>query len=93
MKLMSLHLILSGRVQGVGFRYFVLEEARALRLTGYVKNLAGGEVEVLAEGPEESLTVFFREVKQGPSLSRVTGVREEWTDRAVRAYSEFRINH
>ena len=64
----------SGRVQGVGFRYFAHDAARREGLTGYVTNLADGRVEVLAEGEAESLERFERALRQGPSRSRVEHV-------------------
>ena len=65
---------MSGRVQGVGFRYFAHDAARREGLTGYVTNLADGRVEVLAEGEAESLERFERALRQGPSRSRVEHV-------------------
>jgi acylphosphatase len=64
----------SGRVQGVGFRYFAHDAARREGLTGYVTNLTDGRVEVLAEGEAESLERFERALRQGPSRSRVEHV-------------------
>ncbi|MDD5067391.1 MAG: acylphosphatase, partial [bacterium] len=93
MSLKTLPMIVSGRVQGVGFRYFTLEEARAFELTGYVKNLTDGNVEIYAEGPEQRLKSFYKEMKQGPSLSRVLHVEEDWQDLNVRKYREFRITY
>jgi len=64
----------SGRVQGVGFRYFAHDAARREGLTDYVTNLTDGRVEVLAEGEAESLERFERALRQGPSRSRVEHV-------------------
>jgi acylphosphatase len=64
----------SGRVQGVGFRYFAQDAARREGLTGYVTNLADGRLEVLVEGEAESLERFERVLRQGPSRSRVEHV-------------------
>ena len=50
-----LHVLYKGRVQGVGFRYTAIDYARGLGLTGWVMNLASGDVELVAEGPEENL--------------------------------------
>lgn len=66
--------ILSGRVQGVGFRYFALDAARREGLTGYVTNRADGSVEAVAEGESESIERFERSLRQGPSRSRVEQV-------------------
>lgn len=64
----------SGRVQGVGFRYFALDVARREGLHGYVRNLADGTVEAMAEGGAESVDRFERALRQGPSRSRVAHV-------------------
>jgi tRNA pseudouridine55 synthase len=60
-----------GRVQGVGYRYFVKEKAQSLGIFGYVKNLEDGSVEVLAQGREENLQKLIEELKKGPFLARV----------------------
>ena len=66
--------IVSGRVQGVGFRYFAQDAARREGLHGYVTNRDDGCVEVLAEGESESLERFERALRRGPSRSRVEQV-------------------
>jgi|GEM_PF-101952 len=60
-----------GRVQGVGYRYFVKEKAQSLDISGYVKNLEDGTVEVLAQGREENLQKLIEELKKGPYLAKV----------------------
>lgn len=60
-----------GRVQGVGYRYFVKEKAQSLDISGYVKNLEDGTVEVLAQGREENLQKLIEELKNGPYLAKV----------------------
>ncbi|MGH8453930.1 MAG: acylphosphatase [Nevskiales bacterium] len=64
----------SGRVQGVGFRYAALHEARRLGLCGWVCNLPDGRVEILAQGAGEFLDRFYGWLQQGPPAARVTGV-------------------
>src|SRR5512133_1903541 len=73
-----LHAVVEGHVQGVGFRYFVLAKAQQLNLTGWVRNTAGGDVEVLAEGSREDLDTLMESLRQGPRSSFVTKVRENW---------------
>jgi acylphosphatase len=68
-------LIVSGRVQGVGFRWFVVEAARALNLAGRVRNLPDGTVEVCASGPEPALRELEALVAMGPLGARVDAVR------------------
>jgi acylphosphatase len=74
----GVHLIVSGMVQGVGFRYHVHHSARRHYLTGWVKNLPDGRVETVAEGAEEELREFVKEVKKGGRFSRVDDVQVEW---------------
>jgi acylphosphatase len=63
--------LVSGRVQGVGFRFFTQDIARQEGLTGIVRNLADGRVEVVAEGDDESLTRLEAALRRGPSHARV----------------------
>ena len=67
-----------GRVQGVGFRYFVLSEATRLGLTGWVSNEQDGSVHCVAEGPRDALEVFLEAIKDGPALAIVEYVAEDW---------------
>ncbi len=75
---MQLHAIVEGRVQGVGFRYFVQEAAVALELTGWVRNRWEGTVEVLAEGDKASLDDLVRALRRGPRSGNVTHLQEDW---------------
>ncbi|HEY3381366.1 MAG TPA: acylphosphatase [Vicinamibacterales bacterium] len=63
-----------GRVQGVGFRWFVIERATAEGVTGWVRNLPDGRVEIVAEGEAEAFERFERAVRNGPPRSRVDDV-------------------
>ena len=72
--------IVKGRVQGVGFRWFVAGEARALGLRGQVRNLVYREVEVVAEGEREPLDELLAALRKGPIMSRVTDVDVTWLD-------------
>lgn len=65
-------MIISGRVQGVGFRYFARDIASEMNLTGYVKNMHDGRVEIEAQGDSELLKIFVEKIRVGPQLSRVT---------------------
>lgn len=69
---------MAGRVQGVGFRFFVIDTAQELDLTGWVRNLSDGRVEVLAEGPRNSLDRLLEILHQGPPASWVTRVDATW---------------
>ncbi len=63
--------LVRGRVQGVGFRWFVYREADRLKLGGFARNLPDGAVEVVCEGPEKSLEVLERALERGPAMARV----------------------
>lgn len=69
-------LVLSGRVQGVGFRWFTRKAAQELGVAGRVRNLPDGRVEVEAAGEPGSLDAFRERLREGPSGSRVTGLEE-----------------
>ena len=69
--------VVSGRVQGVGYRYFVLRQADVLGVSGYARNLADGAVEVVAEGTEAVLADFEARLREGPSFAEVTGLERE----------------
>ena len=75
-------LILEGRVQGVGFRFFTQRRATALGLRGWVRNLPDGTVEAEAWGPSAALAEFKDELRGGPAGSRVTAIRESTLDKA-----------
>jgi len=70
------HLLVSGRVQGVGFRWFVRVAARRLQLAGWVTNRRDGTVEIAASGREEKLAEFKRVVGRGPDGAEVASVAE-----------------
>ena len=69
-----IHVVISGRVQGVSFRAATRKEAIALNLTGWVKNLRDGRVEAILEGEESQVEVMRRWCEHGPPLARVIGV-------------------
>ena len=69
--------IVRGRVQGVGFRYFVQAEAQMLGVTGWVRNNADGAVEVLASGSTEQLAALHSRLRSGPRAARVDEVSVE----------------
>ncbi len=72
--------IVTGRVQGVSYRYFTQQQARELELTGWVKNLADGSVEVRVAGDDEVLERFRRRLEEGPRFGRVDGIAEDPLD-------------
>jgi acylphosphatase len=79
-----------GRVQGVGFRYFVLEHASRLRLTGWVANDAGGGVTVIAEGTRGALEQLLALIGEGPPAGRVDRTDPVWSP-ATGEYERFGV--
>ncbi len=69
--------VIAGRVQGVGFRWHILQGARRLGLNGTVRNLADGRVELEAEGDDEAVDSLLDLARSGPSFSRVASVSVE----------------
>ena len=67
-----------GRVQGVGFRVFVLREASYLGLAGFVANERDGGVRIMAEGPHEDLVALLERLREGPPAASVERVIERW---------------
>lgn len=82
--------IISGEVQGVGYRYFAQRSSARHQVRGYVKNLEDGRVEVLAEGNDKAVDAFRLDLAAGPTYSRV-GLIEELVVEPSGAYSAFRI--
>jgi len=80
--------VVSGRVQGVGFRFYAERVANELKLRGYVKNLWNGEVEAYAIGDEGQLEAFKRRLAEGPRMARVESVQESEAaiDKTYRAF-------
>ena len=70
----TLHVQVTGRVQGVGFRWFVRVSGRRLQLSGWVKNLSDGSVEVTASGSDDRLTELRRLLARGPDGANVSAV-------------------
>ena len=83
------HVQVRGRVQGVGFRYWAADAARAARVGGWVRNLPGGEVEAELEGDADAVERLLTVLRAGPPLAHVTGVHA--SDVPVRGEDEFRI--
>jgi acylphosphatase len=75
---MRLHSIVQGHVQGVGFRYFVINQAQILNLTGWVRNLSNGDVEIMAEGKPLELEQLIGKLIIGSSGSHVLIVTQDW---------------
>ena len=78
--LKRVHLKIAGRVQGVSFRWYTQKKATQLGVTGWVKNLADGRVELEAEGDNQQLEQLVNWCQHGPELARVDGVEVKWED-------------
>jgi acylphosphatase len=85
-----LHAIVEGRVQGVGFRYFVMTAAKELQLAGWVRNRFDGSVEVTAEGPRKELETLIFFLRKGPRSSFVSGVSTHW-QQATHEFTRFDV--
>lgn len=72
--------VVIGRVQGVGFRYFVVGKARILGLQGYVRNDSTGDVEVVAQGTRSALEQLLVLLRRGPSAAQVHNVQCAWRE-------------
>jgi acylphosphatase len=84
------HLYISGRVQGVNFRYYTRQQAQMLGVTGWVRNLMDGSVETLFEGDRISVENMIEWCHQGPKASRVDNVEIHW-EKPTGEFSGFNI--
>jgi acylphosphatase len=75
-----MRLVVTGRVQGVGFRWDTVGEAQRRGLVGWVRNLSGGGVEIVAEGDKDGLEKLAAWARQGPRFASVSSVEQEWLE-------------
>lgn len=87
---LRVHVWVKGRVQAVGFRAFVQQNAIRIGLTGWVRNVGYDTVEAVAEGTGEQIEEFLTAVKRGPLGSRVDESREEW-EQVTGEFEAFRV--
>ncbi len=85
-------IVVSGMVQGVGYRYFVYRKANQYGLCGYVKNLPRGDVLCEVEGDEGIVRDFVKELRVGPTFSRVTNVQVN-TSNDLFGYKSFEVRY
>lgn len=85
------HAVVSGRVQGVGFRWFVRQEARRLGVSGWVRNLPDGRVELTAGGEPGAVRRLLEHVRVGPSSAQVDGLAEKPLEAAERLPFPFAV--
>lgn len=74
------HVFVKGRVQGIFFRAFVRQQAQALGLSGWVRNLPDGRVEAVLVGEKEKIKRVIKKCRQGPPLARVSEVEVAWSE-------------
>lgn len=91
-KIVRVHVWVTGRVQGVGFRAFVQQNALLIGVTGWVRNVGYNTVEAVAEGTKTQIEQFLQMVKRGPSVSRVDESREEW-EQATGEFRSFGVKY
>jgi acylphosphatase len=85
-----LHVLVFGRVQGVGFRAFVLTNASALGIKGWCRNVGWDRVEVVAEGSRAAMNTLLEMLQRGPSMAIVEIVQTEWLP-ATGEFTQFRV--
>ena len=83
-------IIIQGVVQGVGFRYYTIQEAKSLDLVGHVGNLANGDVKVVVEGERSLILTLIKNLRIGPSFSHVANIKVDWR-KAQNNFTNFSI--
>lgn len=92
MTLSRVRVKISGYVQGVGFRFFAVDEARALNLRGYTRNISDGGVEVIAEGEKDSLDQLVDSLKKGTGPATISDVKASY-ENYLGEFTDFRIKY
>ena len=87
-----MHIVFSGRVQGVGFRYTVRQVSDPFEVTGFVRNLPDGNVEVITEGVEQELSDFLDDIRSSSVGRYIARERIQWLS-ATGEFDSFRISH
>lgn len=82
------HLLICGHVQGVGFRWFMFQEARKLKLGGWVRNLRDGQVEAMVSGPQAAVAALIHWASYGPSDARVDEILVEDTPERAQGFEK-----
>ena len=87
----KIHVMISGKVQGVFFRISAQDKANELNLTGWVKNIFNNAVEIIAEGQREELSKFTGWLQLGPPNATIDKISIEWSEQVERQFSSFEI--
>lgn len=93
MKDLTIRLRVSGRVQGVGFRYFTKKNAQKREISGWVRNEPDGTVLIEAHGDSERIEKFVHSVKDGPTHAEVDSVQQETIDESEKKINGFEIRY
>ncbi len=88
----AIRFVVRGRVQGVGFRWYVMAVAGRLGLEGYVRNLPDGTVEVVARGAREAVGELEQALARGPATARVDGVEKQEVTHEMKLPNPFDVN-
>ncbi|MFC1898611.1 acylphosphatase [Candidatus Cloacimonadota bacterium] len=88
----KLEIIISGRVQGVGYRYFTVHAAREFNILGNTRNTTDGKVLVIAVGNDSNMNLFIQELRSGPRMAIVDEIKTTELS-AVQNFSNFRIEY
>ncbi len=88
----QIHIIITGFVQGVGFRKFVKHTARSLNLVGWTRNVKDGTVEIVAVGEEDHLHMLLVSIERGTMLSQVDNIHVDWED-VQEVFTDFVVRH
>jgi acylphosphatase len=89
--MISVHVRVSGRVQGVYYRAFTTDKAKSLGVNGWIRNLPGGGVEAVLEGERQKVGELLKSMKAGPSGSMVLGM--EFSEIECKGYQDFEIEY
>ena len=88
----KIHVMISGKVQGVFFRISAQDKANELNLTGWVKNIFNNAVEIIAEGDREELSKLTGWLQLGPPNAAIDKISIEWSEQPDRQFSSFEIH-
>ncbi|MGA2142989.1 MAG: acylphosphatase [Brevinematales bacterium] len=91
MPLKKITAVISGRVQGVGFRYYIMQKAEMIGVKGWVMNTSAGDVKTVAEGEESQINDFLLYIGKGPSGARIENIEYKIENTGVSEFSGFDI--
>ncbi len=92
-EMIEVKIIVKGNVQMVGFRYWTVRIAKQFGITGYVKNLASGDVEIVATGNTEKINKFIELIKKGPLSADVSEIKIDYNYCLTEEFREFKVRY